>query len=233
MAEIGILASVAAGLLSFLSPCVLPLIPVYVSIITGVSIDELRSGKASTGQILLSSSLFVIGFSTVFIALGASASAAGSFLVRYKGAMNMALGAFIAVMGLFIAGFVPVPQLYRERKLHLDAGFLRRIGPLASALIGMGFAFGWTPCVGPILSSILALAASGQSVWRGVTLLSFYSLGLGVPFILTGLFFGKMVYALDWFKKNQKTASMATGVLLVGLGVILVLQGAGLLPPLI
>ena len=233
MAEIGILASVAAGLLSFLSPCVLPLIPIYISIITGVSIDELRSGKASTQHILLSSSLFVIGFSIVFIGLGASASVAGSFLVRYKGAMNVALGAFVAIMGLFIAGFVPVPQLYREKKLHLDAGFLRRIGPFASALIGIGFAFGWTPCVGPILSSILALAATGESVWRGVVLLTFYSLGLGVPFILTGIFFGRMVYALDWFKRNEKTASLVTGVLLIGLGVLLVLQGVGMIPPLI
>lgn len=225
--EVGLLASLLAGLFSFLSPCVLPLVPAYLSMVTGMTIDELSQGKSSQKRILLSCLLFVFGFSLVFILMGATASAAGKILVRYRSTINLVLGFLVVVMGLFIAGLLRIPRLYREMKFHPRRDLLSPLGPLAVVVMGSAFALGWTPCVGPILSGILVTAAATNSLTRGVILLSVYSLGLGIPFLLTGLFFARAITAFGWIKRNQGKVNAAAGTLLAVMGVLLILDSLG------
>jgi cytochrome c-type biogenesis protein len=227
--EVGLLGALLAGVLSFLSPCVLPLVPAYLSMITGLTIEELGSEGGSQRKVLLSSLLFVLGFSLVFILLGASASAAGKFLFQHRRFINLFLGSLVVFMGLFIAGLFKIPRLYGERRFHLTKDLLSPLGPLAAMAMGSAFALGWTPCVGPILSSILAYAAASNSLSRGVLLLSVYSLGLAIPFILVGLFYSRAIVALQWFKRNQRRVDIVAGALLVGLGILLIFDGLHLL----
>ncbi len=227
--EVGLMAAIAAGVLSFLSPCVLPLVPAYLSMVTGLSTEELAQGGPSQKRILLSCLLFVLGFSLVFVILGATASAAGQFLVEHRRTFNFVLGILVIVMGLFIAGIVRIPQLYGERRFHLTKDLFSPLGPLAATAMGSAFALGWTPCVGPILSSILAYAAASNSVSKGAVLLFAYSLGLGIPFLLIGFFYSRAIIALDWFRRNQRKANMVAGALLVFLGVLLVFDSLHLL----
>lgn len=227
--EVGLLGALLAGVLSFLSPCVLPLVPAYLSMITGLTIEELGDDGGSQWKVLFSSILFVLGFSLVFILLGASASAAGKFLVEHRRFINLFLGSLVVFMGLFIAGLFKIPRLYGERRFHLTRDFLSPLGPLAAMAMGSAFALGWTPCVGPILSSILAYAAASNSLSRGVLLLSVYSLGLAIPFILVGLFYSRAIVALQWFKRNQRSVDIVAGALLVGLGVLLIFDSLHLL----
>jgi len=227
--EVGLLASFAAGLLSFLSPCVLPLIPAYLSMVTGLTIDELGEEGSSRGRVFLSCLLFVVGFSVVFVLMGATASAVGRFLLMYRRTINLVLGILVVAMGLFIAGLVNIPNLYRERRLQFGREFLSPLGPLAAAAMGSAFALGWTPCVGPLLSSILAYAAASNSLSKGVVLLSVYSMGLGIPFLLTGLFFSRALTTLNWIKRNQRKVDLVAGLLLVAMGILLVFDAFGLL----
>jgi cytochrome c-type biogenesis protein len=227
--EVGLLASLIAGVFSFLSPCVLPLVPAYLSMITGLTIDELEREEDSQRTVILSSLLFVMGFSLVFVMLGASASAAGKFLVQHRRLINLFLGSLVVVMGLFVAGFIKIPRLYGERRFHVTRDLLSPMGPLAAMAMGSAFALGWTPCIGPILSSILAYAAASNSLARGVLLLSMYSLGLAIPFLLVGLFYSRAIAALQWFKRNQRTADLIAGGLLVVLGILLIFDSLDLL----
>lgn len=217
--SVGVIAAFAAGVASFLSPCVLPLIPGYLSFITGYTPSQLSESKASWRSVLLPSMLFVLGFSIVFIGLGASASMLGSVLMQYRSILIRAAGVLVFVLGFFMLGIIKVPWLYGEARFEL--GKAKAFGRWAALVMGAAFAFGWTPCVGPILGSILALAGSTGSVSTGVLLLLAYSLGLGVPFVLTALLFGQLRGALSWLNRHSLAINRVAGSLLMIVGVLI------------
>ena len=175
-----------AGVISFLSPCVLPLIPGYVSMVSKLSFEELTGGETEgkTSKILVPSLLFVLGFSFVFVTLGASASFLGTFLHENKVLLLRISGVIIIIFGLFSMDLLKIPQLYRERRLNVPGG---NLGMMGIFLLGIAFGFGWTPCVGPILASILLYASTAEGAGKGAALLFVYSIGLGLLFILSGL----------------------------------------------
>lgn len=216
--NIGYGASFAAGVVSFLSPCVLPLVPGYVSFMSGLSLEELSSG-AKPGSTLRhagwESVFFVLGFSLVFTALGASATAAGEFLTSHLPVVSKIAGAVIILFGLHMTGIVTIPILYMHKRAD-TAGF--QPGYAGSFLMGLAFACGWTPCIGPILSGILALAATRETVGQGMRLLFVYSMGLGLPFILTGFAVGGFLRFFRHFKKYIRAGEVFAGVLLVAIG---------------
>ncbi len=211
----GSLAAFAAGMLSFVSPCVLPLVPAYLSFMTGAALSG-RSGRTRAGAVLWPALLFVVGFTAVFVALGASASLLGSVLVRYRQPLMIASGVLIVCFGAVLLG-VPVPWARGEARFDLAAS--RRFGRASSLVLGAAFAFGWTPCVGPILASILLLAGSTRNVANGVTLLGAYSLGLAVPFLAVALLFGRLTTAIGWFQRHAMLLQKIAGAVLVVLGV--------------
>lgn len=220
MQPVSVGAAFLAGLASFLSPCVLPLVPGYISFMSGLSLQELASGQARAGvtrRAALTAVFFVLGFATVFTALGASASLAGRLLAAHMGLLGKAAGAVIIVFGLHTSGLVPLKWLYYTKRADASA-----VAPgLAGAfLMGLAFAFGWTPCVGPILAAILALAATQGSVAQGVGLLLFYSLGLGLPFVLTGLGLNVFLRFFSRYKRFIRWGEVAAGLLLVAVGVL-------------
>ncbi|MBI4676362.1 MAG: sulfite exporter TauE/SafE family protein [Elusimicrobia bacterium] len=239
MTDIGFGAAFVAGLASFLSPCVLPLVPGYLSMISGMSLAEL-SGKAGragpavpSGAALrsgLASAAFVLGFSAVFVAMGATASALGSAVTAHLGVLTKVAGVVVVVFGLHLAGAFTIPLLYRERRFSMSA---LRPGYAGAFLMGMAFAFGWSPCIGPILAAILAMAATQESVLRGVALLSVYSLGLGLPFLAAGLAFDRFVGWMARYKPFIRWGEIAAGVLLVALGVMIFFNKTALLTRLV
>src|SRR6185503_13760503 len=197
--SVGLSAAVLAGILSFLSPCVLPLFPSYLSFITGMSVEHL-SGEvtaATRGRVLTHSLAFIAGFSAVFVSLGVSVSAAGQFLLDYRDWIRIAGGILIIVFGLYIVGVLRVRLFGRTAQLQIRE---KRAGLLGSFAVGLTFAIGWTPCVGPILGSILTLASNDKTVAQGVTLLLFYSAGLGLPFLLSSVALGSF---LRFFKRYR------------------------------
>lgn len=209
-----------AGLVSFLSPCVLPLIPGYISMLSGLSMEDLR-GEANekvTALILRNSVAFVIGFSVVFIALGASATAVGKFLLSRQGTFDIAAGVVIIIFGLHLTGLVKIPFLYREARMNTLAP---KRGVAGSFVLGFAFAFGWTPCIGPILTGILALAAIKDTVFQGMFLLAVYSAGLAVPFLLTAFGVGRFIKFYSRFRKHMQAVEVASGVLLICIGVLM------------
>jgi len=220
-----LMMALGAGLLSFFSPCILPLLPVYLSFLTGFSADELRESGTGTvvsknlARILGQTLLFVLGFSVVFIALGASATLLSNFLFANRRLIGLIGGIIVIVLGLQVAGFFNLKFLQFEKKIHLDTKPAHAFG---SFVIGFVFALGWTPCVGPILGSILAVAATKENVSEGIKLLSFYSLGLAIPFILTSIFVGLVFSFFVKIKKYFKVISLVSGLLLVFMGIALV-----------
>ena len=218
-------AAFAAGLLSVLSPCVLPLLPAYLSLISGLSIEEMQevSGEGDVRRRVLQSCVgFCLGFSSVFVLLGASASMAGQVLRTWRGELfgyefgvGQVAGLVIILMGLHIAGLLPIKMLYRERRFHLD---LRGSSLLGTYLVGAAFAFGWSPCVGPILGGILTIAGSRETVGQGVGLLAVYSAGLAVPFLLAGWSIGSFFRVFQRVKHWFRTLELCSGALLVGVG---------------
>jgi cytochrome c-type biogenesis protein len=225
--SVTIFAAFAAGVVSFLSPCVLPLIPAYISFITGYSTAELADEGRSTRAVLIPSLLFVAGFSVIFIGFGASASVLGSFLLDYRDVLVRVSGVVIFVFGFFMLGIVKVPWLYGEARFEM--GKARKYGNAAALVMGMAFAFGWTPCVGPILGSILVVAGGTGSVLQGVLLLTAYSLGLGLPFIIVGLAFGKLSTSLSWLNRHSLQINRVAGVLLMIMGVLIFTGQLGIL----
>jgi cytochrome c-type biogenesis protein len=213
------LAAFAAGLVSFLSPCVLPLIPGYVSVVTGFTPTQLSEERQSLSRILLPSLLFVAGFTFVFVALGASASMLGAFLAPYKSVLTSASAILIILMGVLMLGVIKIPGLYGEKRFDLASA--RSLGGAAPSVMGMAFAFGWTPCVGPILASILAIAGTSSNVGRGTLLLLVYSAGLAVPFLLVGLFFGKARGTMRFLTKHSLTLNRVAGSLLIAMGLLM------------
>lgn len=217
-----LLTAVGAGFLTFLSPCVLPLIPGYIAFMTGMSSTELTAEDRRLSAILVPSLLFVAGFSLVFVALGASASAVGSFLTDNRTLFEVVAGVIILVLGFFMLGIVKVPWLYGEARFEMQKA--RKFGSLAALVMGMAFAFGWSPCVGPILGSILMMAANTAEVGRGALLLALYSLGLGIPFVLVAVMLGRVKPLLNWLNRHALVINRVAGVVLMMLG-ILILTG--------
>lgn len=226
--------SFLAGVASFLSPCVLPLVPSYLTFITGMSFEELTS-KEDRRRVLfltLSNALaFTVGFSAVFMALGATSSYAGQFLFRYQDWLRIGGGVLVIIFGLFIAGFLKMDFLMRERKLHLRG---KPAGYAGTLLIGMTFAAGWTPCIGPLLGSILAVAATRGSAAEGFKLLSVYSAGLALPFLLSALAINTLLSYTKAIARYMRVVMLVSGIILIAFGVLLVLDKvralSGLLP---
>lgn len=215
--DVTILAVLAAGLLSFLSPCVLPLVPPYLVYLAGASLERLEAQPepAVRRQTVFAALLFVAGFSTVFIALGASASAIGSLLRAYSHALSMIAGVAIIAMGLHFLGFTPLALLNRQKRLDVA----KPVGLAGAYVMGLAFAFGWTPCIGPVLAAILAVAASEATVAKGAGLLAVYSAGLGIPFVLAALAAEPFAAFLARFRAHIAKVEMAMGGLLVLTGI--------------
>ncbi|MFI5323061.1 MAG: cytochrome c biogenesis CcdA family protein [Thermodesulfobacteriota bacterium] len=210
-----------AGVISFLSPCVLPLIPGYVSMVSKMSFDELTGGETEgkTGKILVPSLLFVLGFSFVFVTLGASASYIGTFLHENKVLLLRISGVIIILFGLFSMDIIKIPQLYRERRLFFAGG---NLGLVSIFFLGIAFGFGWTPCVGPILASILLYASTSEGAGKGALLLFTYSIGLGLPFIITGLALSRALTAFGWIKRHYGMYKIIVGGSLIIVGILMV-----------
>jgi cytochrome c-type biogenesis protein len=268
MEGISILGAFVAGLISFLSPCVLPLVPGYISMLSGIGVEQLKEGKTPRGGLLWSALAFVIGFSVVFIAFGASASAVGSFLLRNRASLAPVAGALILMFGLHLTGllakisirvglilgvilvaiggllsfragmlgfylkpihffsaaliFVLGPSL--TRWLNRDVRFHNlggQPGPFSGFIMGFAFAFGWTPCIGPILASVLAVAATKETVGEGIFLLTCYSAGLAVPFLITALGIGGFLKFYQKFRRHLHTVEVFSGVLLLFVGALI------------
>ena len=222
MSEVTYLAALAAGFLSFISPCVLPLIPGYISFVSGMSLDELRGGSTGSGssrrQVLVTSLAFILGFSLVFIAFGASASAIGKFVLRNLPLLGKIAGIVIIIFGLHTMGVFKLGFLEMEKRAHAQR---RPAGLLGAVLVGVAFAFGWTPCIGPILAGILAVAGSRETVREGVILLAVYSLGLAIPFLLTSLAIDRFFSLTARIRKHYQAVEMVSGGLLVVIGLLI------------
>ena len=215
---IGLLTSFGAGVISFLSPCVLPLVPGYVSYVAGDALtlsEEPPRKLAALGLSLC----FVLGFSTVFVLLGASATSIGQVLLSYRYEANLVGGAIVTLLGLFMMGLAEIPWLQREFRMHVDLGGGR---PLAAYVIGIAFAFGWTPCIGPVLGAILTTSAVAATVFQGVVLLSFYSLGLGLPFLAAAVFTDSLMLRIGVFRRLGRSLQLAAGAVVTAMGVAMV-----------
>jgi len=267
--DVSIFGVFVAGIVSFLSPCVLPLVPGYVSMLSGVGVEQLKEGQGSTGKLLSSAFAFVIGFSTVFITFGASASAVGSFLLKNKNLLAPIAGALIILFGLHLIGWLvkisirlgllagvlliaaglalmlrtgsdyvvrPIqfyaaalifllgPSMTRwlNRDIHLrNVGGGSQPGVVSGFLLGFAFAFGWTPCIGPILASVLAVAATKETVGQGVLLLACYSAGLAIPFLITAVGIGRFLKFYQRFRRHLHTVEVFSGVLLLFVGALI------------
>jgi cytochrome c-type biogenesis protein len=265
MIDVSIFAAFVAGLVSFLSPCVLPLVPGYISMLSGIGVEQLKEGEGSRGGLFGSALAFVIGFSIVFVTFGASASAVGSFLVRNRNLLAPVAGALIVMFGLHLVGWlvkISVRAGIVIAAVLLAAGFLLRLRPGAAGpllkpaqffaaaiifllgpvlsrwlnrdihfrnmggkpgvvggfLMGFAFAFGWTPCIGPILAGVLAVAATRETIAQGVLLLAFYSAGLAIPFLLTALGIGQFLRFYQKFRRHVHAVEVFSGLLLLAVG---------------
>jgi cytochrome c-type biogenesis protein len=223
---LGFVIAFGAGIASFVSPCVLPLVPSYLSMMSGVGGVGARTGPEPEGaeraRLLWSTLLFVAGFSLVFAVLEATASAVSHPLQAHKLVLSDVAGALIVAMGAVIA--FQLPWLQREHRFAVRPS---RLGPWAAPVMGMTFAFGWTPCITPVLAAVLGLASSGGTLARGEEMLVAYSFGLGVPFVLTGLAFGRLSGALGFARRHSRAVSMASGALLAALGVLIITGEVG------
>jgi len=220
--NVTLIAAFAAGLLSFISPCVLPLIPGYLSYISGISMDEMQGSSTTSPtarrQVLLATIAFVIGFSLVFVALGASASVLGQFLMDRLTILSQVAGVIIVIFGLHTMGVFRIGWLYSEKRIQTKG---KPVGLLGAVLVGIAFAFGWTPCIGPILSGILAVAGAQDTVGEGVQLLAVYSAGLAVPFIATSLAVDRFFAAFERIRKHYHKIEIVSGLLLIVIGVLI------------
>jgi cytochrome c-type biogenesis protein len=216
--DVTILGALLAGFVSFVSPCVLPLVPPYLVYLAGTSLERLADDDPATGstrETVLAAFLFVCGFSTVFVTLGASANVIGSLIRAYSAELAIVAGIAISIMGLHFLGMLRIGWLYREKRLEMA----KPVGLWGAYAMGLAFAFGWTPCIGPILAAILAVAASEATVAKGAGLLAVYSLGLGIPFLLAAFAIEPVAELLARFHRHLAIVERAIGVLLVLTGV--------------
>lgn len=228
--ELGFFTALIAGAISFLSPCVLPLVPPYLAYMAGASLDTLAGNNSDTEQsdilkdakrrAITHSILFVLGFSTVFIALGASASSIGQWLRAYQDILAQIAGVIIIIMGLHFLGLFKIGLLYREARFQTN-----KSGLIGAYVMGLAFAFGWTPCIGPVLGTILAMAGSSKSVVDGALMLAVYSAGLGIPFILASMYVGPFMMFLNRFKKHLSIVEKIMGGLLILTGILFLTGG--------
>src|SRR4051812_28470988 len=212
------LGAFVAGIVSFLSPCVLPLVPGYISLISGTGAAAVETGnERPLGRVMLNSLMFVLGFSIVFTALGAAATTIGQLTTEYRVELTYLAGIVIIVFGLHLTGILKIKWLYADKRMHSVQGNSSAWG---SFVIGFAFAFGWTPCIGPILTTILTFAASEGTVMKGVILLALYSAGLAVPFLLTSLGIDRFLAFYTRFRRHLHTVEVISGVLLIAIGVL-------------
>lgn len=220
--EVSIPLAFLGGVLSFVSPCVLPLVPSYISFVTGISFEELTNNNATELKrvILLNSVMFILGFSTVFVViLGSSAQLFGTFFMEYQDVVRKIGGVIIVLLGIHIIGIINLKMLQRDKRLH----FFREkpSGLLGSFLVGIGFAAGWTPCIGPILSAIFAVAATSGDPWSGTVLFIAYSAGLAIPFILTSFGINTFLKHFNRLKRHMRVVSIISGVFLILTGLLI------------
>ncbi len=221
MSELSVLVVFTAGLFSFLSPCVLPLIPSYLSFVSGVSLEEMRSGTMQGDirrQVVLNSLFFILGFSIVFISLGASAIYLGSLFVSYRTFIRTLGGILISLVGLYLIGVFKVPFLERYLQFNLKG---KPTGYFGSVLVGITFALAWTPCIGPILGAVLTLAGTSAEVDRGMLLLATYAAGLGLPFFLSALAMNSFFQFSQSFRRYIRAVHVTAGILLLVVGVLI------------
>ena len=210
-----------AGVLSFLSPCVLPIVPAYLSLITGVSVGEMQEGDVKVlPRIAYDTALFVAGFTVVFVLLGLITTAAGEAMFENQETLTRISGALVILMALYLAGsqLLMTPRLYQEFRFHPH---LERFGPVAAPVAGIAFGLAWTPCIGPVLGTVLTFAAQGQDLLRATVLLVAYSLGLGLSFLAVGLGLGKLATPLDWVKRHSRAITFVSAAILFFFGVVL------------
>jgi len=224
MEKVSLLIAFWAGILCFFSPCILPLIPTYICFITGLSMDELRGpAKSKIGENLLKilqpTIFFVLGFSFIFVALGATAGFLGDIISTHEKIIRIVGGSIIILLGLHVTGLFNIKGLEYEKKFHLRSKPANIFGAF---IVGIVFALGWTPCVGPVLAGILGVAGTQKTLVKGVTLLSAYSAGLGLPFILTALAMNTFLNFLSKAKKHLKLISVISGLLLVAIGILII-----------
>ncbi|MGH9103747.1 MAG: cytochrome c biogenesis CcdA family protein [Acidimicrobiales bacterium] len=216
------------GIVSFLSPCVLPLVPAYLSLVTGLEVAEIQSGsREHLGRIARDTALFVAGFAAVFILLGLTATTVGRSIFAEHALLTRVSGVVVVVMAVFLAGslVLRMPWLYRERRFHPRPS---RLGPFAAPLTGAAFGFGWTPCIGPVLGSILTVAGTQGQAARGGLLLAAYSAGLGACFLAVGLAGGRLSRTLGWVRRHFSAITLASAVVMAGFGVLLALNSLSL-----
>ena len=228
--EVTYTATFVTGLLSFLSPCVLPLIPAYFSFITGMSLEELtrNDNQGTRRKLVLATLLYVLGFSSVFIAMGGAVSLLGNQMEEYKDIIRLVGGTIIILFGVHLAGILRIPAFDYEKKFHVRTRPLHFLGVF---LVGMAFGAGWSPCIGPLLGSILALAAGEGSVGKGMVLLSVYSLGLAIPFLVLSVFIDRMLSFIKKARQWIRFATVTAGVLMIVMGLLLVLDKLSLTTP--
>jgi len=219
VSNIGALTAFSAGVISFLSPCVLPLVPGYVSYISGATLDKVGRSFGSRLSALLLGTCFVLGFSTIFVALGASATAISRLLLSYRYEATIVGGAIIILFGVFMTGLVRMPWLMRDLRFH---GNVRGGRPVGAYLLGFAFGFGWTPCIGPVLGAILTVSAVSSTAATGIALLAVYSLGLGVPFLVSAAFTGGL---LRW----RRMMGPAGCLLQLGAGAVMIVMGVAMI----
>ncbi|MFO7589311.1 MAG: cytochrome c biogenesis protein CcdA [Acidimicrobiia bacterium] len=219
--DLYILTAFGGGVISFLSPCVLPIVPGYLSLVSGLTLGEIEAGSSKAlRRIAVNTGLFVLGFTVVFVLLGLATTAAGNALFENQSTLTRITGAIVLLMALYLAGsqLLTAPGLYREFRFQPH---LERLGPVAAPVAGVAFGLGWTPCIGPILATVLNFAAQGQDLGRAAVLLSAYSLGLGLSFLAVGLAFGRFAAPLDWVKRHSKMLTLASAAVLGVFGMIL------------
>ena len=220
--DVSVLIAFSAGLLSFASPCVLPLVPSYITYITGVSFKDLSEGESGRRLRWLTIShslLFILGFSLIFVLMGASASYLGQALIQYQSWIMKIGGVLIIILGIHFTGLVSIPFLQMERRFELKK---KPMGYFGSFLVGIVFAAGWTPCVGPILSTILLYASTSKNFSTGIVLLAAYSMGLGIPFFIASLAFNTFLSAFDRIKRYMRVIMLVSGIFLILIGVLLI-----------
>ncbi len=216
-----VLTAFGGGVISFLSPCVLPIVPGYLSFVTGLSVGELQEGRRrNLRRIAVTTGLFVLGFTVVFVTLGLVTTAAGEALVRNQETLTRIAGGLMLLMAAYLAGsqLVTMPSVYRELRFHPH---LDRFGLAAAPVAGAAFGLAWTPCIGPVLGAVLTFSAHGENVARSGVLLFAYSLGLGTAFLAVGLAFGRLTSVLDWFKRHARAITFFSAAVIAAFGILL------------
>ncbi len=220
--SVSLLIALAGGIISFLSPCVLPIVPPYLAYMAGTSADAMKADNGPDRKVVTAALFFVLGLSTVFLFLGFAASALGQMFLQFQDILGKVAGAVIILFGLHFLGVLRIPFLFREARF--DAGD-RGGTPLGAYILGLAFAFGWTPCIGPVLGAILSMAAQEASLSRGMLLMVLYAIGLGIPFLLAAIFLRQFMSVMGRFKRHMGAIEKGMGVLLLLVGVLLMTGG--------